>query len=166
MTDPTSCDTVVVILEREWIEARDIGRALEVLNALIRDRSTVEFFAGRINLCFEGWDEDPRELPEIAVIRQWFRMLTAAFPYWSIFCDRTTSTLPLVMNLLLDETKPVNDLHGTCGFSHSKDAIATAIQILFDAQNRLCQKLNISWEVNAKWVGEVSECLVAYSIDL
>lgn len=161
--DIADYDQVVFIVERQWIDNGFTNRAEELLARLIKDRRTIESFAGKMDLVFVGWDADPRELPEIPEVSTWFRKLTDIFPYWFVFLNRTTPSIPLAINLLLDHQSKIKDVIGEVGYMYEHDTIDNVIKRLRSAQAALCHYYNIDNSINEQWSREINDCIIAFS---
>lgn len=154
-------DAVVLVIEREWIESGSVNKMMSLLRPLLVDSSIIQRFAGTVDLVFHGWDDDLRELPEIPEVKQWFRQLTEVFPYWFVFLNRTTYSIPLAINLLLDSEVHVRDVGGEIGYLSDEAQIDGIVEKLLRAQKTLCEKYRLEDCYN-KWASEVLECINAF----
>lgn len=48
----------------------------------------------------DGYDKDPRELPEIPEVRKYFAALCQEWPHWFWFLSREAGTMSLLLSLL------------------------------------------------------------------
>lgn len=78
---------------RHDIEAGNVADGVRLLRTQIRDRETAYAARGRVRLIIEGWDADPRELWEIAEVRDFMARVDAEFPYWYWFLEPGGSML-------------------------------------------------------------------------
>jgi len=92
---------VLFITERE-VKAALVGDIVDRLMT-ISDRSDLtRQFAGRISICIDGYNEDPRELAEIPEVVSLFRAIDAQWPYWFHFLSLEDRSLDTVFMMLLD----------------------------------------------------------------
>ena len=164
MHDPNTAaspeTTLFVQLERSWIEAKDIRPALELLAPLIADAEAVRRHAGAVRLMFDGWDDDPRELWDIAQVREWFLKLTAAYPYWFVLSDRRGSALAVILNVLVGPGIAEPGVAGGPPMRrHARGAISETMRVLFMGMNTLCDRFGIPAATNSAWTREVVQAL-------
>lgn len=97
-------EQVVIILEisREQIVSGNYAKTLERLMILTDTRENVLRYRESVFLQITGYDEDPRELPEIPEVRSFFVNLTNEWPNWLWFLGRETGLISLMMSLLCD----------------------------------------------------------------
>ncbi|MGH7309941.1 MAG: chlororespiratory reduction 6 domain-containing protein [Candidatus Rokuibacteriota bacterium] len=81
-------DPLVVVVGRSDVEAGDIQPTLRILFRLLADAVTVREYRERVDMAFQGYDADPRELFEIPEVRRFVAALDDAFPYWLYFLSR------------------------------------------------------------------------------
>jgi Uncharacterized conserved protein len=93
---------IVLVIFRTEIEARNIGGALERLLVLTDSKENVCLYRESVMFQVEGYDDDPRELPEIQEVRDYFRLLTNEWPHWLWFLHREIGGIPLLLALLCD----------------------------------------------------------------
>lgn len=155
-------DQLILIVKKKWIISNDISEALDLLQSLISDRKTAERFAGQLELSFEGWEHDDRELPDIPMVSQWFRQLTAGFPYWFIFLNRETAALPLAINLLLSSKRQIINESGDVGYEHDAADIWIVTSMLYKALTNVSIQLRISDDVRQQWIIDITSCLNRY----
>ena len=58
-------DWLGVVIPRRDVERLATGSTLDTLQSVLADAKTVRLLQGRVDVSFEGWDDDPRELYEI-----------------------------------------------------------------------------------------------------
>lgn len=154
---------VVFPVPRDWIVSGELNPAIGLLWGLIRNREAIETFAGTVVLSFEGWDSDERELYEIPEVRAWFANISQVFPYWFVIGNRTTGTLPLVFNLLLDIDGQIKDGTNETGIKHPKGQVKLLTVRLLSAMSTLAMKHGIPEQTVIKWTADVTECMTAYT---
>jgi len=152
---------VIVVCDAAEIRKGDISAALTALKSLTGDRSSAMSAEGAVTLVFHGYDNDPRELEAIPEVRAWFAGLFAAWPYWSFFASRIDQTVPLILTLLLDGESVAGE-PGMMGWSFDLDDLRPLLFKLFDHQNELIERLDISEEVNERVTHDFLEAAQAF----
>ena len=84
-----------------------MSRTAALLSRVLADRSAVQRYQGRVDLSFDGYSNDPRELYEIPEVRQFCEKLDEAFPYWFYFLSTERVMLLVVASCLCSATKPI-----------------------------------------------------------
>lgn len=123
MTDPdilkdSGADFLFVVVDPKDVERSDVDPTARTLRRLLQDRETVLRFRGRLDLSFAGYDEDPRELFEIAEVRNFLAELDTNFPFWFYFLNLRSGSLALV-------------LFSLCSYSTGPDGM-----VVLDAEGR------------------------------
>ena len=132
--DRTGADWLGVVVSRSDVESNNVLTTLGTLSALLEDRATVRRFQGRVNVSFDGFNEDRLEIYEIPEIRRFCADLDARFPYWLYFLSTEDSSLKMMTFCLCRVEKKgpglvMLDNHDLGPFLHSHFA---AINELFD----------------------------------
>ena len=96
LLDDLGVDWLGVAVSRSDVENRDISTTLGTLSGLLDTDATVRRFRGRVNVSFDGFDDDPREIYEIPEIRRFCAELDARFPYWLYFLSMEDSSLKMM----------------------------------------------------------------------
>jgi hypothetical protein len=132
----------------------DCAPAIVWLDTLLANRERVLGHVGGVSLVFDGYDEDQRELYEIAQVRDYARSLARRWPYWTVFAERS-STFPLLTSLACDGGVIANS-SGQRGFALSNPTqVGAFLSAQFDGQNALFARLGIAQEINARVSAEV-----------
>jgi hypothetical protein len=95
-------DLAVIVFTRAEIEACRVGSAVERLLLLSDDADHVRRFAGRVVLMFDGYDGDPRALPQIRECVRFFRSVDSQWSYWLHFLLPDPEVLRLAVLLTVD----------------------------------------------------------------
>lgn len=135
-------DFAVCAFSRREVESGLVGDAVDRLMQLSDDDAIAGHLEGRVALVFEGYDEDPRELYEIAEIVRFFRAVTDAWPLWFHFLERSGASLGVALRLLVD-TQVVGRASGTCHADMDRDALQATLMRLFDGMNGLHARLGL-----------------------
>ena len=80
LLDDLGVDWLGVAVSRSDVENGDISATLGTLSGLLDTDATVRRFRGRVNVSFDGFNDDPREIYEIPEIRRFCPELDARFP--------------------------------------------------------------------------------------
>ena len=95
-------DAALIVLDitRHEIESGNIASVLERLHVLTDSAENVRRYRESLVFQIGGYDDDPRELPEIPEGRAFFRRLAAEWPHWLWFLHRGVGAIGLLMALL------------------------------------------------------------------
>lgn len=160
---PAKDQLVIVEFSRAAIEQNDYASALARLDALRRDAATAMRFEGQLTFLFPGWGMDRREIWQIPEIRRYFEELSNRWGYWIHFCEKTGSTIPLMMSLLCSGKIVRNPASpGVVGWQFDVDTISPAISFLLDRQNTLCKQLGIDEVANKRIKADFTEAISAF----
>lgn len=91
---------VVLDITREEIEACNIASVLERLHILTDTELNARRFKENLIFQVSGYDEDPRNLPEIREVRTYFERLNQEWPHWIWFLTRGMGSIALLLALL------------------------------------------------------------------
>ena len=100
-----SGDWLSVVVDRTDVEALDVSRIATTLSRVLANRDTIERFRGHLDVAFNGYSNDPRELHEIPEIRRFCAKLDDAFPFWFYFLSVEGMTLGVIAYCLCSVTK-------------------------------------------------------------
>ncbi len=81
-------DELFFVVRRRAVEAGDLTEILGSLNHLISTVDMARKYRERVDISFEGYDQDRRELFEIQEVRDFVHRLDEQFPYWLFFLDK------------------------------------------------------------------------------
>lgn len=135
---------VLLDISKQEIEAMNIASAIERLHIMTdSERNALRY---RESLAFQvsGYDRDPRELPEIQEVRQFFAAMVAEWPHWFWFLSRKTGCIALLLSLLCQVR--VHRHPGRTGFGTEfvdEHELECAIEDLFHRGNALFETYNI-----------------------
>ncbi|MBV6475224.1 MAG: hypothetical protein MOGDAGHF_00741 [Rhodocyclaceae bacterium] len=93
---PAVLEPVILVLPRPQIEAGDTDEALGLLQKLVSDPEAMLSCCGRVSLVIDGYNDDPRELFEIAEVRAFIQALDARWPYWYFFLSQADDSIKLL----------------------------------------------------------------------
>jgi hypothetical protein len=90
----------VFIIDRSDVENLNLAPYLSPLMAILKDRDAVIRRRQNVNVCFEGYNSDPRELYQIPEVRTFFSILDQQFPYWFYFINPASVFFEILMPCL------------------------------------------------------------------
>ncbi|HNC53746.1 MAG TPA: chlororespiratory reduction 6 domain-containing protein, partial [Accumulibacter sp.] len=135
---------IVLDITRHEIESGTIASALERLHVLTDSAENVRRYRESLVFQVGGYDDDPRELPEIPEVRAFFRRLAAEWPHWLWFLHRGVGAIGLLMALLC-RVRVVRGSKGSFGteFESVSELQGTLVELL-DRGNALFAAYDIS----------------------
>ena len=136
LADNTEPALLLMEISREDVERCYIANALENLLILIDSQENVLRYRASLLFQISGYDEDPRELPEIPEVRDFFRQLNNEWPHWFWFAARNFGAIALIMALLCKVKVIRNGVSSSTEFPDKDDLVQTA-QDLFKRGNAL-----------------------------
>jgi hypothetical protein len=81
-------DPLCVLVPREEIHRQDIKPALATLRKLLKSPEIARAHRERVDLAFDGFNDDEREFGEIKEVRDYIRKLDEHFPFWLFFLSK------------------------------------------------------------------------------
>ncbi len=90
-------DPVVVVVSREEVEARDISSVIGTLKSCLASPERALSLFEKLDIAFNGYDHDAREIFEIPEIREFVSLLDSEFPYWLFFLTKSGTGLQAIM---------------------------------------------------------------------
>lgn len=67
------------------LPALNVSSTSEYTESLFRSPAVARSYKERIDIAFDGYNDDPRELDEIEEVREYVRLLDQQFPFWLFF---------------------------------------------------------------------------------
>jgi hypothetical protein len=100
-------DFIFVVVSRKEVYVEGVDEVLGVLHYLATSPEALTTHRERVDIRFDGFNDDPRELWEIPEVRSFVERLDQQFPYWLYFLSRHgTGLLAIVRCFLLPHLKP------------------------------------------------------------
>jgi hypothetical protein len=93
-------ELIFLRIGRNDIESGNMAHALDSLNVLVENAENVRRYQERLIFIVDGYDNDPRALPEIQEVRTYFNALVREWPYWLWFQARGFGAIGLLFSLL------------------------------------------------------------------
>lgn len=100
LAESTEAALLVLDLTRDEIQSANISSALERFLVICEDRESALRYRESLVFQVRGYDNDPRELPEIPEVRSFFFRLAEEWPHWLWFLQRKSGSIPLLISLL------------------------------------------------------------------
>ncbi len=135
---PAGLEPVILVLPRLQIEAGDTDEALGLLHQLMSNPEAMLSCCGRVSLVIDGYNDDPRELFEIAEVRTFIQALDARWPYWYFFLSQADDSIKLLESCLCDSIEVVPGVNAI-----DTDQLTASLTRHFAALNRLCESINL-----------------------
>jgi hypothetical protein len=130
------CDFLLIGITREEVEAQDVSQPVGLLKSLLEPDAAVKF-CELVAVTVHGYDDDPRELWEIAEVTQFIRRLDLEFPYWLYFLSKRADSLAMILACLCGDPR-----------KNPQEFSARIVQYLvnrgFPAMNDLCNSVGCS----------------------
>ena len=150
--DRLGVDGINVVISREVVELTDTSSTIKTLSSVLTDRETVQQFRGRVEISFQGFDDDPREIYEIPEIRRFCVEIDKLFPFWFYFLPTDNDTLKMIVFCLVPIIKIAP------GFvKPSRLGLASFLASHFQEMNTLFEKYRLEEEINREISDSVSE---------
>jgi hypothetical protein len=90
---PGVTEPVVLMISRRQVQERDLASVLESLKPFTAAREDAWLYRGQMALVVDGYNEDPRELVDIAEVRVFLKSLYEAWPYWAFFFNQVDDSI-------------------------------------------------------------------------
>ena len=95
---PGVSEPVVLMISRREVEAADLDSVLSRLKVFLAAREDAWRYRGQMTLVVDGYNNDPRELVDIAEVRTLLRGLEAEWPYWAYFFNQVDDSIKLLLS--------------------------------------------------------------------
>lgn len=148
---------------REKIERRDFSHFLSLYSPeRLGSGRPLKARMGSLELVVEGYDNDPREVYEIAEVRRFFAALHRAWPYGLFFCFlgaddvRGAGLSTLAFSCLSNLTILRDDRTGLAGVSYGLELVRW-VAGGFEPMNRLWLRAGLSNAANVRRTQAVFE---------
>ena len=119
---PGVTEPVVLMISRRQVQERDLASVLESLKPFTAAREDAWLYRGQMALVVDGYNEDPRELVDIAEVRVFLKSLYEAWPYWAFFFNQVDDSIKLLESCLCETIEVVP--------SKSSDRVSVALHSL------------------------------------
>ena len=95
---PGITEPVVLLISRREVEQGDLASVLSRLKVFRATREDTWLYRGQMSLIVAGYDDDPRELVDIAAVRDLLRRLEAAWPFWAYFLNQVDDSIKILLS--------------------------------------------------------------------
>jgi hypothetical protein len=144
---------LIVTVQRKDVVGRRTTEALTTLRGWVETSKRPQELRGRLQLAFDGYDGDQRELWAIPEVRDFVRLLDEEFPFWFYFADLQSDVLKVLAFCLCRVSSP---RPGATAI-HPED-FAAFLEQHFGAMNQLLEH----WQVNEVENERVSQQVIEY----
>lgn len=93
-------EPVVLVVSRRQVETVDIASVLTELKPFLATREDAWLYRNQMALVVDGYNEDPRELVDIAEVRAFLQALERSWPYWAYFFNQVDDSLIIFLSCL------------------------------------------------------------------
>ncbi|MDI1270515.1 MAG: hypothetical protein PSV40_15615 [Polaromonas sp.] len=93
-------EPVVLVISRRQVETGDIASVLTELKPFLATREDAWLYRGQMVLVVDGYNEDTRELVDIADVRAFLQGLEREWPYWAFFFNQLDDSLIIFLSCL------------------------------------------------------------------
>ena len=93
-------EPIVLLISRREVEAGDIRSTVDRLLGLFNTPELIWRYRGQMTLVVDGYNDDLRELVDIAEVRSFLREFDAAWPYWAFFFNQVDDSIKLYLSCL------------------------------------------------------------------
>lgn len=161
--DPSvdECDELVLIVDRETVEAGRVGAIVDQLMKLTDSAVSVRRFANRLVVLFDGYNDDPRALCEVGDLVQFMREVSRQWGYWYHFLAKRQEVFGAVLSLLVD-VRVVTDHGAKCLQLRSRDQACATLLELFVPMNSLYATFGLGLQENEAMTAAVSATVMAW----
>lgn len=89
-------EPVALLISRHEVEGGDPLPVVDRLLALLCTPEAIWRYRSQMSLVVEGYNDDPREIVDIAEIRAFLRDLDRHWPYWAFFFNQLDGSISLL----------------------------------------------------------------------
>lgn len=142
----------LLVIPKEDVENLDYTKITSIIKHLSKNSKVLKEKCQTMDICFYGYDEDPRELFEIREVMYWMKKsLDYKIPwFYFLSTDTKNSAMVLLIAALCDfkDTEKINNRGNLLFFPGEK--IATFFEINFNILNEFMEKHGLTLELNKK----------------
>ena len=93
---PGVTQPVVLMISRRQVQEFDLAPVLESLKPFTAAREDAWLYRGQMALVVDGYNDDQRELVDIAEVRAFLKSLCEAWPYWGFFFNQVDDSIKIL----------------------------------------------------------------------
>jgi hypothetical protein len=103
---PEVTEPVIIMISRDQVEANDMASVIKPLTTLLASREDCWRYRGQVALAVSGYEDDARELVDIAPLRTFLHDFTVQWPYWGFFFNQVDDSLILLGSCVCGKSYP------------------------------------------------------------
>ena len=103
---PGVTEPVVLIISRRQVEQHDVASVLNELKPLLATREDTWLYRGQMSLVVDGYNDDPRELVDVAEVRAFLRAFERQWPYWAFFFNQVDDSIQILGSCVCGASYP------------------------------------------------------------
>ena len=103
---PGVTEPVIILISRRQVESRDMASVVNELKILLASREDCWLYRGQVSLVVDGYEDDPRELVDIAEVRDFLRNFAVQWPYWGFFFNQIDDSIILLGSCVCGKAYP------------------------------------------------------------
>jgi hypothetical protein len=88
------------MISRRQVEEQDVASVLSSLKLFTATREDAWLYRGQMALAVDGYNDDPRELVDIAQVREFLIELNQQWPYWAFFFNQVDDSIKLLSSCI------------------------------------------------------------------
>ena len=93
-------EPVLLVISRRQVETCDIATVLTELKPFLATREDTWLYRCQMAMVVDSYNDDPRELVDIAEVRAFLRALEREWPYWAFFFNQVDDTIIIFLSCL------------------------------------------------------------------
>ena len=93
---PGITDPVMIVISRRQVEEADLDSVMANLRLLSATREDVRRYRGQAVLTVDGYNDDNRELVDIASVRALLKSMYQSWPYFAFFLNQVDDSIKLL----------------------------------------------------------------------
>jgi hypothetical protein len=89
-------EPVILLISRRQVEEGDVSSVMEGLKVFTATREDAWRYRGQMSLLVDGYNDDVRELVDIAQVRVFLCVLEQQWPFWAFFLNQVDDSIKLL----------------------------------------------------------------------
>ncbi len=135
-------DPVMVVISRRQVEEADLDSVMANLRLLSATREDVRRYRGQAVLTVDGYNDDSRELVDIASVRAMLKSIYQSWPYFAFFLNQVDDSIKLLASCACG-----SEFLGGGAVRVDAGKLDEFMHTGFDGINTLCEKHGFSEQV-------------------
>jgi hypothetical protein len=150
-------DYIAIVISKRQVETSDYSEIVETLKSLLETPIKAKQFKENVDISFDGYDQDTRELFEIPEVRNYIFDLDNQFPFWLFFLSKFGTGLQCIFYSMMPPFL-TSEAKATI-FPQKMSEIL--LNRWFPAMNQICEFVGM----NEKEIESLSDRGVSYLTD-